>query len=102
MLFICSCSNLPQQFGGTGFLGLFVRFDTYLGTRDNVLHVLVRARARAPPPNAKPPASHSCMYIYNDAQEVKPDSPADLAGFCAEEDYILAADDCVFECACLR
>ncbi len=29
---------------------------------------------------------------------MKPDSPADLAGLCGGDDYILAADDSVFEC----
>ena len=32
----------PDQHLGTGYLGLFVRFDTYIGTRENVLRVLVR------------------------------------------------------------
>jgi hypothetical protein len=31
----------PDQHRGTGYLGLFVRFDTYTGTRENVLRVLV-------------------------------------------------------------
>ena len=59
----------PRPWEGTGFLGLFVRFDTYTGTRDNVLHVM----------------------------EVAPGSPAHLAGLMPVEDFILGADDAVFE-----
>ncbi len=86
---------VPRQFGGNGYLGLFVRFDTYIGTRDNALRVLVRHIARLPWRRSQRVLSIASLACP--LQEVKPDSPADLAGLTAREDYILAADDCVFE-----
>jgi hypothetical protein len=91
---------IPQHYGGSGMLGLFVRFDTYLGTRDNILRVLVRIVVPCGrwPFDACAHVTLTCGFC---PQEVKPSSPAQLSGLTPLVDYILAADDCVFECGCL-
>lgn len=58
-----------NTWGGQGLLGVSIRFCSFEGVNENVWHIL----------------------------EVQPHSPADLAGFCPFDDYIIGADSVLHE-----
>lgn len=60
---------VPRGWGGAGLLGIHTRFGTYLGLADHVLHVT----------------------------DVRPRSPAELAGLVPLDDFIVGATDAFFE-----
>lgn len=59
----------PRRWAGNGLLGAYVRYVSYLGSHDDVLQVI----------------------------DVLSHSPAALAGLVPDLDFILGADDAVFE-----
>ena len=60
---------VPRAWEGTGLLGIFVRFGSYAGTHDHVMHIV----------------------------DVLPRSPAAKAGLQGSNEYILGAIDALFE-----
>ena len=90
---------VPRDWGGSGLLGMLIRYDTFEGARQNVISVQVQPSLvplPVPPRFVKCCLRFPVLIVVLAPQNVVPGSPADKAGLKPLTDIICGTQDATF------